>query len=358
MLTPQLQANFELPRLTSGLTTPQKKRLGDFPGQGFRTLQRPATPIVITLANAVKAALINMAVARVSTRIWRQQKTKRMPKDSYAGKRQHKAHVKTFPTIDCEEPETAREYTPHSQAVAHEHYKLPIMFYTCQDIDSLRHRLLFGTLQHTNSTSLIIDPSWKEVQEVLGSPKALSNKMAAEWNEKQPICLVHLPKAFTGHLEDVLAFSIPVEPSRGDPESMLNCSNRIVWCAFHGSFTALLSCWQRKRNPSGKALICRAPGGTLLPGSKEHKAWYTHVTLAIGNSKIQYPDWWEKAMESLKLYCTCQEPSTDEMIACDSGRCRYEWFHFECVGIEKVPQGQWFCEECRACMGRKPQGES
>lgn len=332
--------------------------MATFQSKVFRRLQRTTTSKVPTLANAVKVALINMAVARVSTRVSREQKTKRKPKAWYARKHKQKTHAKILPRVACEEPETARGYIPHSRAVAHEHYKLPIRFYTCQDADSLHDRLLFGTLQHTNSSSLIIDPSWNEVWEVTGSPEGSNNRIAAEWNQKQPVYLIHLPKAFTGHLEDVLAFSIPVESLREDSASMLNRSNRIVWCAFHGSFTALLSYWQREQNPSGKALICRAPGGALLPGTKEHGAWYTHVMLAIGNSKTQYPDWWEKAMESLKLYCTCQELSTDEMIACDSGRCRYEWFHFECVGIEKVPEGEWFCEECRACMGWKKQAES
>ena len=49
-----------------------------------------------------------------------------------------------------------------------------------------------------------------------------------------------------------------------------------------------------------------------------------------------------------KLYCVCQSPHDDvsEMIGCDEPDCWIEWFHFECVGIIVVPEGQWYCPEC------------
>ena len=53
------------------------------------------------------------------------------------------------------------------------------------------------------------------------------------------------------------------------------------------------------------------------------------------------------------------------MIACDSQSCEREWvghrcgiytlpvtylhlqFHLGCVGLTEVPEGEWYCEDCR-----------
>ncbi|XP_022103132.1 uncharacterized protein LOC110985947 isoform X3 [Acanthaster planci] len=50
-----------------------------------------------------------------------------------------------------------------------------------------------------------------------------------------------------------------------------------------------------------------------------------------------------------RVYCRCGAPNSDDMIGCDGKNCKYEWFHFKCVGInpKKVPRGKWFCDSCR-----------
>lgn len=47
-------------------------------------------------------------------------------------------------------------------------------------------------------------------------------------------------------------------------------------------------------------------------------------------------------------YCPCGKPDEDFMIACDEQGCKYEWFHFVCVGLdgESIPDGDWYCPEC------------
>lgn len=69
------------------------------------------------------------------------------------------------------------------------------------------------------------------------------------------------------------------------------------------------------------------------------------------------------------LYCFCQRVSFGEMIACDAPDCEHEWvrsflsscrarsrrltpvtpekFHLPCVGLKSIPDGRWFCDECR-----------
>lgn len=45
-------------------------------------------------------------------------------------------------------------------------------------------------------------------------------------------------------------------------------------------------------------------------------------------------------------YCTCQQVSFGEMIACDNEDCPIEWFHFACVNLKSKPKGKWYCPEC------------
>ena len=35
------------------------------------------------------------------------------------------------------------------------------------------------------------------------------------------------------------------------------------------------------------------------------------------------------------------------MIDCDDPNCVIQWFHSPCVGVDKHPQGKWFCPTCR-----------
>lgn len=43
----------------------------------------------------------------------------------------------------------------------------------------------------------------------------------------------------------------------------------------------------------------------------------------------------------LPRYCSCDRPSSGDMVACDNESCPLEWFHFECVNIRKIPKDKW-----------------
>ncbi|KAJ1365036.1 hypothetical protein KIN20_025244 [Parelaphostrongylus tenuis] len=45
-------------------------------------------------------------------------------------------------------------------------------------------------------------------------------------------------------------------------------------------------------------------------------------------------------------WCFCREGSSGSMICCDNAECKFQWFHFECVGLTVEPKGEWFCFEC------------
>lgn len=46
-------------------------------------------------------------------------------------------------------------------------------------------------------------------------------------------------------------------------------------------------------------------------------------------------------------YCFCQRVSFGDMVACDNDDCKFQWFHWECVGIKEEPVGDWLCPDCR-----------
>ena len=52
------------------------------------------------------------------------------------------------------------------------------------------------------------------------------------------------------------------------------------------------------------------------------------------------------------VWCYCRK-EYGEMVACDSGSCVYEWFHYSCVGVLSEPKGKWFCHECRKDKRRR-----
>lgn len=55
------------------------------------------------------------------------------------------------------------------------------------------------------------------------------------------------------------------------------------------------------------------------------------------------------------LYCFCQRVSFGEMIGCDNDDCKYEWFHWSCVGITSPPKDDeiWYCPDCSPRMEKR-----
>uniref|UniRef100_A0A1I7WW70 PHD domain-containing protein n=1 Tax=Heterorhabditis bacteriophora TaxID=37862 RepID=A0A1I7WW70_HETBA len=54
----------------------------------------------------------------------------------------------------------------------------------------------------------------------------------------------------------------------------------------------------------------------------------------------------EKKEGKTKYLVMVKTGSSGQMICCDSTSCKYQWFHFDCVGLSVEPVGQWFCPEC------------
>ncbi|PIC12068.1 hypothetical protein B9Z55_028686 [Caenorhabditis nigoni] len=65
----------------------------------------------------------------------------------------------------------------------------------------------------------------------------------------------------------------------------------------------------------------------------------------------------EYVPEVVKQYCICQETKTDTMIFCENPTCKYEWYHFSCIGMETAPEGEWFCDGCTKKNNKRESGK-
>lgn len=63
----------------------------------------------------------------------------------------------------------------------------------------------------------------------------------------------------------------------------------------------------------------------------------------------------ENDEEDKTLYCFCQRVSFGEMVACDGPNCKYEWFHYGCVGLKEPPKGTWYCPDCTQELAKNKQ---
>ncbi|WAQ94131.1 YNG2-like protein [Mya arenaria] len=102
---------------------------------------------------------------------------------------------------------------------------------------------------------------------------------------------------------------------------------------------------------------------TQLGVCKLERAFFVVWTLQdLHIEEVLFDDkfWGEICAKSLHIFKTAILPELvgkdveyGEMVACVSNECRYEWFHFNCVGVKSVPKGQWFCPDCRKLRNLK-----
>lgn len=90
----------------------------------------------------------------------------------------------------------------------------------------------------------------------------------------------------------------------------------------------------------------------------EESVGYDAGSLALSGSTADVPtnmDGPQGEDADNNLYCFCQRVSFGEMIGCDNEDCKYEWFHWSCVGITSAPKPDeiWYCPDCRLRKKKK-----
>jgi inhibitor of growth protein 3 len=95
--------------------------------------------------------------------------------------------------------------------------------------------------------------------------------------------------------------------------------------------------------------------GRDTPGESETEISGTDEPLtpvpAVSGDEMEVEEGEEGDVDN-KKYCICQQVSRGNMVACDNDDCPYEWFHWDCVGVTKEPEGVWYCPECRTRMAK------
>ena len=54
--------------------------------------------------------------------------------------------------------------------------------------------------------------------------------------------------------------------------------------------------------------------------------------------------------DGCKKWCYCQGEEHGTMIGCDNEKCSIGWFHIDCLKIQNIPSGNWYCPDCRKNM--------
>lgn len=94
-----------------------------------------------------------------------------------------------------------------------------------------------------------------------------------------------------------------------------------------------MSLWYEQMHGVGKSSDCEGDSGHCTASNTEISS----------NQPSGDPD--------EAIYCICQSTSNGEpMVGCDGPTCKYEWFHFSCVGLpwNWTSTDDWFCPECSA----------
>ncbi|CAK9440569.1 uncharacterized protein LODBEIA_P46220 [Lodderomyces beijingensis] len=111
---------------------------------------------------------------------------------------------------------------------------------------------------------------------------------------------------------------------------------------------------QRRKAPvtgsSSTPVLANKVNKRIKSEEAEESLPFTTGSLAIdGNMEIPNGEGPLGEDADNNLYCFCQRVSFGEMIACDNADCKYEWFHWSCVGISSEPKATetWYCPDCR-----------
>ncbi|CEP23593.1 YNG2 [Cyberlindnera jadinii] len=89
--------------------------------------------------------------------------------------------------------------------------------------------------------------------------------------------------------------------------------------------------------------------GSLMVAKGSNKGSATASALVTASPKVEQ----QGKDEENELYCFCQRVSFGEMVGCDNDDCKYEWFHYECVGLKEPPKGKWYCPDCSERLKRE-----
>ena len=85
--------------------------------------------------------------------------------------------------------------------------------------------------------------------------------------------------------------------------------------------------------------------------------WYSKVSMVNPNPETvsttskealtTAPSSTSTIKNSSEKWCYCQTEEYGTMIGCDNENCSIAWYHIDCLNIENIPNGKWYCPDCR-----------
>ena len=45
-------------------------------------------------------------------------------------------------------------------------------------------------------------------------------------------------------------------------------------------------------------------------------------------------------------WCFCRGADKGQMVLCHNTGCEMQWFHMDCVQLDEIPTGEWYCPRC------------
>lgn len=173
--------------------------------------------------------------------------------------------------------------------------------------------------------------------------KSESRREAMAANRKQG---EHFPPNLQQHddLKNDLSYPAGRQDSQGHAGSSTNSRKRINTANPNVSETEPK---RRKRRVATTSVSPVTPNTTAHNSSRMTGSAVSRAVSSAGssnNSRISRPktnDYGEP------LYCYCNQVAYGEMVGCDGADCELEWFHLPCIGLETLPKGKWYCDDCK-----------
>jgi len=106
---------------------------------------------------------------------------------------------------------------------------------------------------------------------------------------------------------------------------------------------------QEMLEASMSKLAAARPVAPFVAGSGHHMT--SNIGLQSDEEEDESSDDGEDDQQ--RKWCICNKTSYGNMVACDNETCPFEWFHYDCVGVNAPPKGKWYCPHCTSAMKRR-----
>ncbi|ODQ80128.1 hypothetical protein BABINDRAFT_17989, partial [Babjeviella inositovora NRRL Y-12698] len=140
-------------------------------------------------------------------------------------------------------------------------------------------------------------------------------------------------------------------------DGMASATPPVSSLAVVGHRRTMTSVPQVSKHARTKSMRLATPTGSAGAARKRQKTEELEEkkvlpTSSLAHLHLEMPLHMGEAGEDETIYCFCRQVSYGNMIGCDNDDCRFEWFHWDCVGLKEQPKegAVWYCSDCKERM--------